>query len=41
MSALIDFSSMISNARRGLARRSSSDKVEDPPNTAKAPEALL
>ena len=41
MIVLSSTSSMISNARRGLARRSSSDEVEDPPNTAKAPEALL
>lgn len=41
MIALSDSSSMISKARRDVARRSSSDEVEDPPNTAKAPEALL
>ena len=33
MIALSDSSSVISKARRGLAPRSSSDKVEDPPNT--------
>ena len=41
MIALSDSSSVISKARRGLAPRSSSDKVEDPPNTVKASEALL
>ena len=41
MIALSGSSSMISKARRGLARRSSSDKVEDAPNTVKASEALL
>ena len=41
MIALSDSSSVISKAIRGLARSSSSDKVEDPPNTVKASEALL